>query len=139
MVEGKQHRIAIGITCAIVLGAFLSDPPWKWYHTAESVPFWGEPLHVAKSLLSGDGFSNPYAPLATGPTAHIAPIFPALQFVILRFFGTGALGWLFIRALAGIAFVVELALLPWFAQEVGLSVWTGGLAAIGGILAKPAR
>jgi len=53
--------------------------------------FNNEPQKVAEQLLSGNGFSNPFL-LPTGPTAHLAPGFPALLAVIYAIFGNGIAG-----------------------------------------------
>ncbi|QOY85497.1 hypothetical protein [Paludibaculum fermentans] len=46
-----------------------------------------EPLAVARSLAAGQGFSNPYQVLPTGPTAHCAPLYPWLVAGGIRLFG----------------------------------------------------
>jgi 4-amino-4-deoxy-L-arabinose transferase-like glycosyltransferase len=53
-----------------------------------------EALGIANSLLSGAGFSSPFA-LPTGPTAFLAPGYPVILAGIERLFGraTGASAW----------------------------------------------
>ena len=46
-----------------------------------------ETLAVARSLASGHGFANPFGAMDTGPTAHLAPLFPALLSGLIRLFG----------------------------------------------------
>ncbi len=46
-----------------------------------------EPMAVARSLAAGQGFANPYEPLATGPTAHCGPVYPWLLAQVLRLYG----------------------------------------------------
>ena len=41
---------------------------------------------IARSLAVGDGFSSPM-PFPTGPTAHLAPVYPLLLSLIFRLFG----------------------------------------------------
>jgi len=84
---------------------------------------------IAMSLVTTGEFANPYA-LPTGPTAHLAPIPPAILALIYRVFGitltAGIAGWLF-RMLAQSAIW---ALLPWIGNRTGLG-WKAGL--IGGL------
>lgn len=53
-----------------------------------------EPLGIARSLLTGQGFSNPFS-LPTGPTAFLPPIYPLMLAGIERTFGvaTPASAW----------------------------------------------
>ncbi len=46
-----------------------------------------EPLAIARSLAGGEGFSNPYSALKTGPTAHCAPAYPSLLALGIRLLG----------------------------------------------------
>jgi hypothetical protein len=136
-IESTKSLLLLSV--ALFLAGVLNDPPWKWYSTTQSVAFLGEPAHVVHSLLLGDGFANPYSPLKTGVTAHVAPAFPFLQFVLLRVFGTGATGWLALRWLATVALSLQFALLPWLARALGFSVLTGVLAAVLGLIEKPGK
>ncbi len=42
---------------------------------------------VARSIASGQGFSSPFAPAFTGPTALVPPLYPYLLSVVFRVFG----------------------------------------------------
>lgn len=46
-----------------------------------------ETVAIARNLALGNGFSSPYASLPTGPTAHLAPLFPAMLAGLIRVFG----------------------------------------------------
>uniref|UniRef100_Q029T0 Glycosyltransferase RgtA/B/C/D-like domain-containing protein n=1 Tax=Solibacter usitatus (strain Ellin6076) TaxID=234267 RepID=Q029T0_SOLUE len=46
-----------------------------------------ETLAIARSLAQGNGFANPFGAMNTGPTAHLAPLFPALLSAVIRLFG----------------------------------------------------
>ncbi len=53
--------------------------------------FGGEMGHIGRSLAEGHGFANPlYQP--TGPTAEVAPIYPALCAIGMKLFGTYSAG-----------------------------------------------
>src|SRR5579863_10095465 len=95
--------IALLLFCAGV----LADPPWKRYGPAQHVQLEGEALHVAVSLWHSGRFADPYETMPTGATAHVAPVYPFLQSVILRLFGDGPEGWLALRWLATIAMSLE--------------------------------
>src|SRR5277367_3880245 len=48
-----------------------------------------ETVLVAESLAAGEGFSNPYG-CRTGPTAHLAPVYPFVLSLIDRAFPPGS-------------------------------------------------
>jgi hypothetical protein len=47
-----------------------------------------ENVNVARSLFEGHGFANPFQ-WPTGPTAHVAPAYPGVLWLLLRVFGNG--------------------------------------------------
>jgi hypothetical protein len=89
-----------------------------------------EPDAIAMSLVTVGQFADPYI-VPTGPTAHMAPVFPLILALIYKVFGitmlAGIASWLF-RMMAQSAIW---GLLPWIGERVGLG-WkaglTGGLA-----------
>ena len=54
-----------------------------------SVPFGGEAVRVARSLATSGTFADPFASMKTGPTAHVAPVYPFLYALFLEVLGTG--------------------------------------------------
>ena len=46
-----------------------------------------ESVAVARSVAAGHGFANPFGALETGPTAHLAPLFPLALAGLIRIFG----------------------------------------------------
>jgi hypothetical protein len=51
----------------------------------------GETIAVAENLASEGAFANPYFTMArTGPTAHLAPLYPSLLGLLYRIFGGSA-------------------------------------------------
>jgi hypothetical protein len=46
-----------------------------------------ESVAVARSLAAGHGFANPFGAMETGPTAHLAPLFPLALAGLIRVFG----------------------------------------------------
>jgi 4-amino-4-deoxy-L-arabinose transferase-like glycosyltransferase len=61
-----------------------------------------EALGIARSLLSGAGFSSPFA-VNTGPTAFLTPIYPLILAAVERVFGTAtpASAWVIILLQCG--------------------------------------
>jgi hypothetical protein len=127
------------VSCILLVTSVFNDPPWKWYSASLHISNSGEPAHVVASLLHNGSFANPFAPMDTGPTAHVAPAFPFLQFLLIKIFGSGAPGWLALRCVPTIAFGLQLALLPYFGRIFGYSPWTGVLAAVFGLIVKPGK
>jgi hypothetical protein len=90
-----------------------------------------EPGLIARSLAAGEGFSNPYG-CVTGPTAHLAPVYPFLLSLFYRAFPPGSSRelaiYMFSATLASLAY----ALLPWLAARLRLDTAVGALAGFAG-------
>jgi hypothetical protein len=80
---------------------------------------------VATSIARGEGFSNPFAAYPTGPTAHVAPLYPYVVAGIFSMFGPNV-GDLIKQLLACIisaaiyAYVPALAVMTGFSRSVGI-------------------
>ncbi len=94
-----------------------------------------ESLQLACSLAETGKFSDPFEVLATGPSAHLAPLFPAYVSLLVRFFGREtyavALAW---SAVAIIG--LQLALFPFLSRHFGLGLSPGIIAASVFLLAR---
>lgn len=77
-----------------------------------------EPLAVARSLVAGEGFANPYWPLRTGPTAHVAPVYPAIVAGAIYLFGSQAAATMPLFLLHLLMHGLQFALLPWLAARL---------------------
>jgi hypothetical protein len=78
-----------------------------------------EVVNTAVSLASGHGYANAYSP-DSGPTAHMAPLYPILLSVIFRFAGVGSTA-AFLQQLFGCLMIsLAYALLPMLAVASGL-------------------
>jgi 4-amino-4-deoxy-L-arabinose transferase-like glycosyltransferase len=53
----------------------------------EATDYGFEVGRVARSIVTGKGFSSPLIPLETGPTAYLCPLYPYLVATVFRFFG----------------------------------------------------
>ena len=95
-----------------------------------------ETTRVAQSLARSGDFANPFYAAETGPTAHVAPVFPAMASLV---FGLSdslqeahpILYWAAAMALAG-----QEALLPYLARVAGLGWWAGIWASLLALLAN---
>jgi len=100
----------------------------------KEVPYSGEAVRVARSLVDHGTFANPFRMLDTGETAHVAPVYPFIYAALLKMFGTGYPCLLIIWGI-NIAFLaVQLALLPWLTSRLGFGMTPGIIAsALGAI------
>jgi hypothetical protein len=89
-----------------------------------------ENVNVARSLLAGQGFANPFQ-WATGPTAHVAPVYPAVLWAEMRVLGYGPAFGAVATLLDVVLQTAVLLLLPrlaarlWERAEAGY--WAAGL------------
>jgi len=92
-----------------------------------------EPIRIAISLARNGSFADPYA-LPTGPTAHSAPVYPALIAPFYAIWGNTRDADFARFTLNTLAASVEYALLPQVAIALGFGPWPGILAGLGGAL-----
>ncbi len=90
-----------------------------------------EMVLVAESLAADEGFSNPYG-CKTGPTAHLAPVYPFVVSLIYRLFPPGSSRQLATFMLSTTFASLAYALLPWLAIRLGLSQRIGSVAGLAG-------
>ncbi len=96
-----------------------------------TAPYHVEVEAVARSLVSGGGYANPYL-IPTGLTGHPLPVQTGLQALVYLIFGTSTAAG-FARSLAGIvALAASYAVLPWLAERLGLGRRAG---LVGGMVA----
>ena len=105
-----------------------------WLQIAEGADFGVETTRTGAAILKFGEFRDPFAPLPTGPTAHVAPAYPALYSAVVALFGTGKAAWWAIRFLTLGAYALALSLLPWLGGELGMPRRVGVVAAILGCL-----
>jgi hypothetical protein len=100
------------------------------YFEKAVVPRGPEAMRVAFSLYQGDGWADPYSTLPTGPSAHEAPLFPALVAGIYKVFGTEAVGWFALQFFEALALLGQIMLIPLVAESLGIGLETGLIAAL---------
>lgn len=110
---------------------------WVSYIPTDQVPEEPETFRLAQSLYTRGEFSNPFAALDTGPSAHLAPAFPAFLALLIRIFGTAATGMYAVQLAAALVLSLQVALFPIFSRVLGMGGPNGIVAAFIWILAKP--
>jgi hypothetical protein len=95
-----------------------------------------ESLRLATNIAERGRFANPFSPLDTGPSAHMAPGFPAMLAILICLFGDGRDGMYAIKLSAAIVLSVFLALFPIFSKALGMGYLNGIIAAAIWIAAK---
>jgi hypothetical protein len=122
----RRNSLLAVTLCAVALGIRLH----ALWHLPPEVWCGSENERVAASLVRGQGWSDAFA-AGTGPTAHVAPLYPLLLSGVYRLCGTyqTTTGRLAQEAIAIVASSLVLLLLPWLAHRLGLSVAAGWAAA----------
>jgi len=124
------HWIAIVALGLITIGIYQP----KSHHSDIRIRGF-ESLAIAEALADHQGFSNPFLPMPTGPSAHIPPLYPAYLAFIMALFGSGVLGAQIIIWSAATLLAVQMMLFPLLAEELGLGFWTGVVAAVAWMMA----
>ena len=102
-----------------------------WHSYTPDLVFTAEAERIAKSIALRGEFSDPYI-VATGPTAHCGPFYPALLSIVYMLCGMGKAALLVRIGLIILANALCCAILPAVAGAFGLPLWSGvaaGLAA----------
>lgn len=102
---------------------------WPEMSTASASPVGPETWNLAHNLREYGEFANPFMSMGTGPSAHLAPAFPAFLAALTWLFGTHAGGAFAFHAAAALAVSVLLGALPWAAAKLGYGLIPGILAA----------
>lgn len=104
-------------------GPLHYDPKATAYRSSEAV-------RVGYNFYKTGDWTNPFGPLATGPTAHVAPAFPVLLATTYHIFGEGARGKFAVDLLEATVLTLQVSLLPILARSMGLSLSLGFIAEI---------
>jgi hypothetical protein len=81
----KQWALAGALFFAGTISAVYLRPDFR-------IEGGGEPVAIARSLLERGTFADPFIAVAkTGPTAHLAPLYPLFMALVLKLFGNGQL------------------------------------------------
>jgi hypothetical protein len=92
-----------------------------------------ETIKIAIALATKGEFADPYV-IPTGPTAHNPPLYPVLIASFYRVFGDTPAADYGRMAFNTLVASAEYALLPLVSSALGLGLWPGILAGVGGAL-----
>jgi hypothetical protein len=88
-----------------------------------------ESLNVGCSIASSGTFSNPFTVLPTGPSAHLAPLFPWMISLLVKRFGDQPTVLYWLEWMAALTLAFQLSLWPWVAMRLGMGFASGVIAA----------
>jgi hypothetical protein len=129
------RRWFCAIAFVLIFGVAVSRY-WVSYDSTDTVPDNPESFRLARNLAEKGQFANPFVPLDTGPSAHVAPAFPAFVALLIRIFGEKAAGIYAIKWTAAFLLCLQLALFPIFSRALGMGELNGVVAAVLWIGAK---
>lgn len=129
--HSRWHKAA----CVLIFFASLIRYHVR-YDPAESYSNYPESIQVAHHIFREDRFASPFAALDTGPSAHVAPVLPAIQALLMKAFGDKSTGMYAMKLLTVSVLSLQLALFPVFSRELGMGSATGFIAASMWIVAK---
>jgi len=115
--------------CVLLFGAALIAYPVAYHSESRLRDTAFESLAVACSLADHGTFADPFYALKTGPTAHLAPAYPAFLGMLVYHFGDGPRGAFALQWCATVFMGLQLALFPWAALRMGMGYAAGFLAA----------
>jgi len=101
---------------------------WPEMNAASATPVGPETWNLAHHLRQYGEFADPFMTMATGPSAHLAPAFPAFLAALTWLFGTHAAGAFAFHAAAALAASALLGALPWAGLRLGFGLIPGLLA-----------
>ena len=120
-----RSLIAIAIFCATLIRYYEPLHP-----TRHLCGIGYESLELACSLAHKGTFSDPFRYLETGPSAHVAPLFPAIIALVIRTVGDKADGSYVVQWLGAIVLAFQLAFWPFLSRRLGMGFAAGVLAVI---------
>ena len=131
----RRRIIHVAVLIAISVATVLLYFP-KYDPTVQPFGEVGyESLSIADSLVKGQGFANPF-PVPTGPSAHLAPLFPAMiAFVGAHTLDAPSADYV-LQWLAVIAMTIELCLMPLLAEHMGMGFFAGVVGSVVWLLAR---
>ncbi len=126
----STSRFAKGVSIALFALALLRFIAPLHYDPKAVASRYPEAARVGYNFYQTGDWTNPFPPVDTGPTAHVAPAFPVLLATIYHIFGDGPRGKFAVDLLEAIALVLQVSLLPTLARSIGLPLSVGFIAEI---------
>jgi hypothetical protein len=102
----------------------------RWLQEMAPAEINEESTRLAQSLIGGRGFVDPYPFFPTGPSSHVAPLYPLTYAGVLLVFGPSVAAWWAIRLLTIGVYAGGLALLPSVAKASQMPSRVGIAAAV---------
>lgn len=118
-----RTRIRVAIWSLVVGGLLLLRFSLGFNHQLTCEGF--ESMNVARSLAEGRGWADPYSTGATGPTTHMAPMYPLWVAGWMKIWGFGPEFTLFMQWLNALLVAGLAASLPWVSLACGGGVAPG--------------
>ena len=124
-IEGGIRHAEWVIFCVALMARLVYILTARTYLSIEQA----EVVQVARSLADFNVFGNAFGP-ATGPTAHVAPVYPFLLSLIYRAFGYATMGQVVQEVFSSVVSSAQFTLLPSVAVWGGLGRRTGVAAGL---------
>jgi len=131
----RGRRWLFVLTCVVLFVAAMARY-WVPFDPGDNLHRDPEGRSLAFSLVEKGKFSDPFAWLETGPSAHMAPLLPAYLALLIEIFGKKAAGAYAVLLSGLLILALQLALLPLFGNVLGMGRLTGVIAAAIWIAAK---
>lgn len=84
-----------------------------------------ESLSIAESLAHGRGFAEPFRQIDTGPSAHLAPVFPAFLAMIIKNTSSDESAMIWMVRFSTLMVLLQVCLMPLLARYMGIGFYTG--------------
>lgn len=136
----QQHSIIAYVVLLLLALATLITYPVQRY--AEVIPpsqLGPESLGLADSIAHGRGFSDPFVEMQTGPSAQLAPAFPAFLAFILLHTSSDSAAYFAMEWCATLIVVFQICLMPLLARRLGLGFYSGVAASVLWLVARVPR
>lgn len=130
-----RAQALVALACVVLFGVSLMRY-WVSYDPTDTVPLGQESFRLARNLAGKGQFANPFGALETGPSAHLAPGYPAFLALLIRLFGYQSGGIYAIKLSAAVLVSLQIALFPVFSRALGMGALNGAIAAFLWIIAK---
>jgi len=124
----KNQLIRLSLTALVFAFAFYRYWPVSYPYGPCVVGY--ESMKLGCSLAATGTFSNPFSVLPTGPSAHLAPLFPWMISVLVRRFGDQPAVMTTLIWMAAFTLALQLSLWPWAARKLGMGFASGIIAAL---------
>jgi len=136
----QPRHVISGAVLALLAVATLVLYPVPHYSNLPPLSQCGyESLALASSLAHHRGFADPFGTFATGPSALLAPAFPAFLAFIISHAGNEQAAYTTMAQWATLIVVFQICLMPLLARYLGLGFYTGVGASVLWLVARVPR